>query len=105
MHTEQVLSDELLRTQYYSECAAMAERIRMMRKMLRVELKAAGSTHDWTHVTDQIGMFAFTGNTSRTDRAIACPLRRSICLSRPVLHATLNSLATECFGRNERCHV
>jgi aspartate aminotransferase len=57
----EVLSDELLRTQYYSECAAMAERIRMMRKMLRVELKAAGSTHDWTHVTDQIGMFAFTG--------------------------------------------
>jgi aspartate aminotransferase len=57
----EVLSDELLRTQYYAECAAMAERIRMMRKMLRVELKAAGSTHDWTHVTDQIGMFAFTG--------------------------------------------
>ena len=32
-----------------------------MRKTLRVEIEAAGSTHDWNHVTDQIGMFAFTG--------------------------------------------
>jgi len=57
----EVLSDETLRAQYYEECAAMAERIGKMRNRLRVELEAAGSTHDWTHVTDQIGMFAFTG--------------------------------------------
>jgi hypothetical protein len=57
----QVLGDEPLRTQYYAECAAMAERIGAMRKTLRTELEAAGSTHDWSHVTDQIGMFAFTG--------------------------------------------
>ena len=24
-------------------------------------MKDAGSTHDWDHVTEQIGMFAFTG--------------------------------------------
>lgn len=57
----EVLGDEPLRTQYYAECAAMAERIGAMRKTLRTELEAAGSTHDWSHVTDQIGMFAFTG--------------------------------------------
>jgi len=57
----EVLGDEPLRAQYYGECAAMAERIDAMRKTLRVELEASGSTHDWTHVTNQIGMFAFTG--------------------------------------------
>lgn len=57
----EVLGDAQLRAQYYQECAAMAERISSMRKLLRTELEAAGSTHDWQHVTDQIGMFAFTG--------------------------------------------
>jgi len=41
--------------------AGMAERIAKMRALLKSELEAAGSTHDWSHVTDQIGMFAFTG--------------------------------------------
>ena len=42
----------------------MAERIGGMRLKLREEIEAAGSTHDWSHVTDQIGMFAFTGMTA-----------------------------------------
>jgi aspartate aminotransferase len=57
----EVLSDAELSQQYYAECAAMAERIGAMRATLRTQLEAAGSQHDWTHVTDQIGMFAFTG--------------------------------------------
>ena len=60
----EVLSDAPLRKQYYEECAAMAERIGGMRKLLRSEIEAAGSTHDWRHVTDQIGMFAYTGMTA-----------------------------------------
>merc|ERR1712146_320000 len=58
---KEVLSDEALRAQYYTECEAMAKRIEGMRATLKAELVAAGSTHDWEHVTDQIGMFAFTG--------------------------------------------
>jgi len=57
----EVLGDDVLREQYYGECAAMAERIGEMRRRLREELESAGSTHDWSHVTAQIGMFAFTG--------------------------------------------
>ena len=57
----QVLGDDELRAQYYRECTSMAERIGSMRSLLRSELEAAGSTHDWSHVTSQIGMFAFTG--------------------------------------------
>eukprot|EP00814_Leptocylindrus_danicus_P010497 CAMPEP_0116031340 /NCGR_PEP_ID=MMETSP0321-20121206/17451_1 /TAXON_ID=163516 /ORGANISM="Leptocylindrus danicus var. danicus, Strain B650" /LENGTH=416 /DNA_ID=CAMNT_0003506437 /DNA_START=89 /DNA_END=1339 /DNA_ORIENTATION=- len=55
------LSDDALRAQYYAECAQMAKRIGSMRTLLVQKLKEAGSEHDWSHVTDQIGMFAFTG--------------------------------------------
>jgi aspartate aminotransferase len=42
----------------------MANRIQSMRTLLVKKLKEAGSTHDWSHVTGQIGMFAFTGMNS-----------------------------------------
>jgi len=59
-----VLSDSELTKQYYSECATMAERINSMRSRLVDTLRTVGSTHDWSHVSDQIGMFAFTGMSS-----------------------------------------
>eukprot|EP00537_Pseudo-nitzschia_pungens_P001148 CAMPEP_0172367368 /NCGR_PEP_ID=MMETSP1060-20121228/20952_1 /TAXON_ID=37318 /ORGANISM="Pseudo-nitzschia pungens, Strain cf. cingulata" /LENGTH=447 /DNA_ID=CAMNT_0013091591 /DNA_START=67 /DNA_END=1410 /DNA_ORIENTATION=- len=59
-----VLSDEKLTEQYYQECAGMAERIQSMRSRLVETLKEVGSTHDWSHVSEQIGMFAYTGMNS-----------------------------------------
>ena len=56
-----VLSDKELREQYYGECKKMANRIDEMRTDLVIKLKNAGSEHDWSHITNQIGMFAFTG--------------------------------------------
>ena len=56
-----ILSDEELTAQYYSECKSMADRILEMRTKLVSTLKDVGSTHDWSHVTNQIGMFAYTG--------------------------------------------
>jgi aspartate aminotransferase len=35
-----------------------------MRKLLREDLEKTGSQHNWKHITDQIGMFCFTGLTS-----------------------------------------
>jgi len=58
-----VLSDDTLTTQYYTECASMAERIQSMRTKLVEKLAEVGSKHDWSHVAKQIGMFAFTGMT------------------------------------------
>lgn len=58
-----VLSDELLTAQYYKECEGMADRINSMRALLVEKLAEVGSTHDWSHITSQIGMFAFTGMT------------------------------------------
>lgn len=38
----------------------MAERTVQMRKMLVSDLQGAGSQIDWSHLTKQIGMFAYT---------------------------------------------
>jgi len=56
-----VLESDELRGQYYGECKMMAERISRMRRVLVEKLVEAGSKHDWSHVTSQIGMFAYTG--------------------------------------------
>lgn len=42
----------------------MADRIITMRALLKKELESLGSKHDWSHITSQIGMFAYTGLTA-----------------------------------------
>ena len=39
----------------------MAQRIISMRTELRGIIEKAGSSRNWQHITDQIGMFCFTG--------------------------------------------
>jgi len=39
----------------------MADRIIAMRTQLVSNLKSEGSQHNWRHISDQIGMFCFTG--------------------------------------------
>ncbi|KAJ7986174.1 hypothetical protein DPEC_G00348040 [Dallia pectoralis] len=46
---------------WLEEVRLMANRIIKMREQLAANLKSEGSTHNWQHVTDQIGMFCFTG--------------------------------------------
>jgi aspartate/tyrosine/aromatic aminotransferase len=41
----------------------MADRIILMRKKLQEGLTKEGSSKNWQHITDQIGMFCFTGMT------------------------------------------
>lgn len=45
------------------ELSNMAERILEVRDMLRKGLEAKGTPGTWNHITDQIGMFSFTGLT------------------------------------------
>jgi aspartate aminotransferase len=35
-----------------------------MRALLKENLEKLGSKHDWSHITSQIGMFAYTGLTA-----------------------------------------
>lgn len=39
----------------------MADRIGLMRTLFVENLKKVGSTHDWSHIVNQRGMFAYTG--------------------------------------------
>lgn len=61
---KEILSDDELRSQWYQECKGMAERINGMRNRLREELEARNvGNRDWSHITDQIGMFCYSGLT------------------------------------------
>eukprot|EP00604_Paraphysomonas_vestita_P001154 CAMPEP_0174821544 /NCGR_PEP_ID=MMETSP1107-20130205/9056_1 /TAXON_ID=36770 /ORGANISM="Paraphysomonas vestita, Strain GFlagA" /LENGTH=85 /DNA_ID=CAMNT_0016038717 /DNA_START=1006 /DNA_END=1260 /DNA_ORIENTATION=- len=42
----------------------MTQRINTMRASLRKGLEDLGSKRSWKHITDQIGMFCYTGLTS-----------------------------------------
>lgn len=60
----QILNDPKLYTQWQGEVKGMADRIITMRALLREKLEKLGSKHDWSHITSQIGMFAYTGLTA-----------------------------------------
>ncbi|KAG9510177.1 Aspartate aminotransferase, mitochondrial [Fragariocoptes setiger] len=58
---ETVLTDTNLRQQWLKDVKLMADRIISMRHALRDGLVSEGSTRDWSHVTETIGMFCYTG--------------------------------------------
>lgn len=45
------------------EVKGMADRIITVRTTLKESLEALGSPHKWDHITEQIGMFCFSGMT------------------------------------------
>jgi len=59
----QILNTPALYDQWLGEVKEMADRIIKMRALLREKLTQLGSRRDWSHITSQIGMFAFTGLT------------------------------------------
>ncbi|TVY13440.1 Aspartate aminotransferase [Lachnellula arida] len=59
----EILNDKALNKQWLGEVKGMADRIITMRALLKKELEGLGSKHDWSHITNQIGMFAYTGLT------------------------------------------
>jgi aspartate aminotransferase len=56
-----VLNDEALFKEWEENLKTMAGRIISMRKALRSKLEKLGTPGTWNHITDQIGMFSFTG--------------------------------------------
>lgn len=59
-----ILSDPTLRAQWEKDVKTMASRIIGARQALVSNLEALGSTHNWKHITNQIGMFAYSGLTA-----------------------------------------
>ncbi|XP_072168681.1 aspartate aminotransferase, mitochondrial-like [Diadema setosum] len=56
-----ILNTPDLYSLWLDELRLMSGRIISMREQLVANLKSEGSTHNWQHITDQIGMFCFTG--------------------------------------------
>ncbi|KAF2834629.1 mitochondrial aspartate aminotransferas-like protein [Patellaria atrata CBS 101060] len=57
----EILNNPELNKQWLREVKDMADRIIKMRALLKENLEKLGSKHDWSHITSQIGMFAYTG--------------------------------------------
>lgn len=58
-----ILGDESRFKRWQVELKAMADRINEVRSLLRGGLEAKKTPGTWNHITDQIGMFSFTGLT------------------------------------------
>jgi len=58
-----ILSDPLLCRQWKVQLKGMVDRILLMRSSIRNRLEQLGTPGSWQHVTDQIGMFSYTGLT------------------------------------------
>ena len=56
-----VLNDDALFAEWQENLRTMSGRIITMRKALRSKLEELGTPGQWNHITDQIGMFSFTG--------------------------------------------
>jgi len=66
-----ILGDDELEKQWREEVKQMSGRIITMRNRLRDGLAANGSTKNWEHVTNQIGMFCFSGMSGEQVDALA----------------------------------
>ena len=63
-----ILGDPKLTAMWHQDLKDMSGRMATMRSGLVDKLKALGNEHNWQHVTDQIGMFAYTGlNTDQVN--------------------------------------
>jgi aspartate aminotransferase len=59
-----------MRQQWLDELVAVTDRITKMRNLLRKNLEDIGAKGSWKHVTEQIGMFSFTGLTVKQSEAM-----------------------------------
>jgi len=58
-----IMNDPQLYQEWLRDVKGMADRIISMRTRLKDGLAREGSTKNWAHITEQIGMFCFTGMT------------------------------------------
>ncbi|XP_031477675.1 aspartate aminotransferase, mitochondrial-like [Nymphaea colorata] len=66
-----ILTDPDLRSLWLAELKVMVSRINVMRNLLRKSIENFGSLHNWEHITNQIGMFCYTGlSPEQVDRLV-----------------------------------
>ena len=67
-----VLSSPTLYAEWVAELKTMSDRILDMRAQLRAGLEQYKPDMDWSYITSQIGMFAYTGLSEHQVLAPAC---------------------------------
>ena len=70
---DNILGTPEIKQQWYDEVKGMAERIIDMRTLLQTNLEKSGSSLPWKHVTEQIGMFCFSGISPEQVRGLFNP--------------------------------
>ena len=60
---EKILNNDSLFDEWQAELKSIAERVITMRKQMRARLEEKNTPGSWQHITDQIGMFSYTGLT------------------------------------------
>lgn len=65
-----ILNNVEMRNQWLGELVAVTDRINDMRKALRNSIEKQGVKGNWAHITTQIGMFSFTGLTTKQSEAM-----------------------------------
>ena len=58
---DKILNDDSKFQEWQAELKGIAERVITMRKRLRGHLEELKTPGNWEHITDQIGMFSYTG--------------------------------------------
>ncbi|KAG7529181.1 hypothetical protein FFLO_05768 [Filobasidium floriforme] len=95
-----ILGDEQLRAQWLTEVKGMADRIIDMRHGLQSMLEDMNTPGSWKHISNQIGMFSFTGLKAEAVDALAA--NASIYMTRDgrISMAGLNKNNLEYFAEN-----
>jgi aspartate aminotransferase len=60
-----ILNNPALCAEWKNHVAMMADRIKLMRDLLRSKLRALGTPGSWDHIVQQAGMFSYTGLSPR----------------------------------------
>lgn len=94
-----VLNDPSLFAEWEDNLRTMSGRIISMRKELRRRLEEMGTPGGWAHITDQIGMFSFTGLSEKQVMKLREDAHVYMTKNGRISMAGLNSGNVEFFAR------
>ncbi|EPE10724.1 aspartate aminotransferase [Ophiostoma piceae UAMH 11346] len=95
-----VLNDAALFSEWEENLRTMAGRIQSMRTALREKLEALGTPGTWNHITDQIGMFSFTGLTEAQVQKLRSDFHVYMTKNGRISMAGLNTNNVEYFAKS-----